>query len=82
VYAGRTALELGLIDELGGLDTALDWVNARLGQRLEAELVETRRGIGRWFSPGAAAGLELTLLGKRESVWAICPAWEVDLGER
>jgi protease-4 len=82
VYAGRDALARGLIDELGGLETAIGWVNARLGRELEPELVESRRGIGRWLNPGAVASLDFPLLALRESVWAICPAWEVDLGER
>jgi hypothetical protein len=71
-----------LVDELGGLETAIAWVNARLGRELEPELVESRRGIGRWLNPGATASLDFPLLELRESVWAICPAWEVDLGER
>jgi protease-4 len=63
VWAGETALELGLVDELGGLDTALQAVRRELklpeGEALGIELLprpeNPLQAALRWLRPRAAA---------------------------
>ncbi|HEY3236140.1 MAG TPA: signal peptide peptidase SppA [Polyangiaceae bacterium] len=96
IYSGRQALELGLVDRLGGFDTALAEVRKVIGPRgakLRPELLvaSTRRRLpnpARWL----AAWLEgrgLRVVGERwmmsagvphDRIWAFCDAAEHDLG--
>ena len=71
VFTGRKALELGLVDELGDLDTAVDAASRLAGIRRRPPLVlAQRRGLvqrltGRWAAEAmdaALAELEMRLL--------------------
>ena len=64
IYTGREAVQLGLVDELGGQDTALAWLSAQCGVPVERKLL-SRPKEGNWLPRGLKTmlGIDLSALG-------------------
>jgi protease-4 len=85
VWTGRQARERGLVDELGGLQRALEEARSRAGLPADAPLREP--GTGRRELPPALAtapatlthALELAAAFNRAAVWWLCPFVTRDL---
>ena len=57
VFLGRKAQELGLVDELGGLDDAVDWVAARAEIPAKTVVLRPRRGLAQLLLNRAASSM-------------------------
>ena len=68
IFTGREAVQLGLVDELGGQQTALAWLSEQCGVPAERKLV-TRPKEGGWLprSLKTMLGVDLSALGSLSS---------------
>ena len=68
IFTGREAVQLGLVDELGGQQTALVWLSEQCGVPAERKLV-TRPKEGGWLprSLTTMLGVDLSALGSLSS---------------
>ena len=68
IFTGREAVQLGLVDELGGQQTALAWLSEQCGVPAERKLV-TRPKEGGWLprSLKTMLGVDLSVLGSLSS---------------
>ena len=68
IFTGREAVQLGLVDELGGQQTALAWLSEQCGVPAERKLV-TRPKEGNWLprSLKTMLGVDLSALGSLSS---------------
>ncbi|QTO40210.1 signal peptide peptidase SppA [Desulfovibrio desulfuricans] len=68
IFTGREAVQLGLVDELGGQQTALVWLSEQCGVPAERKLV-TRPKEGGWLprSLKTMLGVDLSALGSLSS---------------
>lgn len=57
VFLGRKAQELGLVDELGGLDEAVDWVAERAEIPPKTVVLRPRRGLAQLLLNRAASAM-------------------------
>ena len=57
VFLGRQAQEVGLVDELGGLDDAVDWVAARAEIPAKTVVLRPRRGLAQMLMNRAASSM-------------------------
>ena len=57
VFLGARAKEVGLIDELGGLDDAVDWVAARAEIEPKTAILRPKRGLAQLLMNRAATSL-------------------------
>ena len=64
IFTGREAVQLGLVDELGGQETALAWLSAQCGVPVERKLL-SRPKEGNWLPRGLKTllGIDLSALG-------------------
>lgn len=64
IFTGREAVQLGLVDELGGQDSALAWLSAQCGVPAERKLL-SRPKEGGWLPRGLKTmlGVDLGALG-------------------
>ena len=68
IFTGREAVQLGLVDELGGQETALAWLSAQCGVPVERKLL-SRPKEGNWLPRGLKTllGIDLSALGSLTS---------------
>lgn len=68
IFTGREAVQLGLVDELGGQETALAWLSAQCGVPVERKLL-SRPKEGNWLPRGLKTmlGIDLSVLGSLAS---------------
>lgn len=68
IFTGREAVQLGLVDELGGQESALAWLSEQCGVPAERKLV-TRPKEGGWLPRGLKTmlGVDLAALGSLSS---------------
>ena len=79
IFTGRMALERGLVDGLGGLDEARDWLSTTHGVSADIELIqyevpeEMDSPLGFLFGGEASTALDALGLGERfaPGLWAI-----------
>jgi len=57
VFLGRKALEVGLVDEMGGLDEAVDWVAARAEIPAKTMVLRPKRGLPQLLMNRAASSM-------------------------
>jgi protease-4 len=87
VYTGRQALPLGLVDELGGEDAALDWLAKERGVPRDMPVRDvrvSRPGEG-WRDLSSRALSALTgksYLPERLTIDGLVALWHPDLGQR
>jgi protease-4 len=87
VYTGRQALPLGLVDELGGEDAALDWLARERGVPRDMPVRDvrvSRPGEG-WRDLSSRALSALTgksYLPERLTIDGLVALWHPDLGQR
>jgi len=87
VYTGRQALPLGLVDELGGEDAALDWLARERGVPRDMPVRDvrvSRPGEG-WRDLSSRAFSALTgksYLPERLTIDGLVALWHPDLGQR
>ncbi|MBW2976231.1 signal peptide peptidase SppA [Candidatus Woesearchaeota archaeon] len=62
IYLGSEAKELGLVDELGGRDEVISYIESRIGE--EVKIVEYKRGKGLLSSLSEAANEKFFYVGK------------------
>lgn len=64
IFTGREAVQLGLVDELGGQESALAWLSAQCGVPVERKLL-SRPKEGNWLPRGLKTmlGIDLSALG-------------------
>ena len=87
VYTGRQALPLGLVDELGGEDAALDWLARERGVPRDMPVRDvrvSRPGEGwRVLSSRALSALTgKSYLPERLTIYGLVALWHPDLGQR
>ena len=68
IFTGKEAVQLGLVDELGGQQAALAWLSEQCGVPVERKLV-TRPKEGGWLPRGLKTmlGVDLSALGSFSS---------------
>ena len=64
IFTGREAVQLGLVDEIGGQESALAWLSAQCGVPVERKLL-SRPKEGNWLPRGLKTmlGIDLSALG-------------------
>ncbi|MFZ9447317.1 MAG: signal peptide peptidase SppA [Alphaproteobacteria bacterium] len=87
VYTGRQALPLGLVDELGGEDAALDWLARARGvpRAMPVRDVRVSRPGEGWRDLSSRALSALTgksYLPERLTIDGLVALWHPDLGQR
>ena len=78
VFTGRRALEIGLIDEIGGQKAALSWLEARIPEDLPVRRIRLRRDVDDLV--GRVVGLaRKTILSERLTLDGLISVWHPDL---
>ncbi|MGK7346628.1 MAG: signal peptide peptidase SppA [Candidatus Nitrospinota bacterium M3_3B_026] len=77
IYTGRQALELGLVDELGGLKEAIDLAGKMAGIEGEPEVMEKKKkpGMLEWLMGEDFEIRAITRLAMPTGLYYLWPAW-------
>jgi len=71
IYSGRKALELNLVDEIGGEETAISWLEKERGVTKDLEIIDWEpEKSGSWGGMGALSGALTQLFGKSGAAFA------------
>ena len=78
VFTGRRAVEIGLVDEIGGQKAALAWLEGRIPEDLPVRRIKLRRDVDDLV--GRIVGLaRKTILSERLTLDGLISVWHPDL---